>query len=173
MAKEDIVDVLKESQKEKGVIEIDGVRIKVRPVSALLIQEITSRIVDPRPPMQPNPDKDGRMEENPFDPAYLDELKETQTRRALATSDTMVMFGLELMDGLPKDEAWLKKLKWLEKTGRLDLSSINFDDPFEKEFAFKKFIAATNPTIMEVTRASGVSQTDIDSAASTFQRNTT
>ena len=81
MAKEDIVDVLKESQKEKGVVEFSGVKIKVRPVSALLIQEITSRIVDPRPPMQPNPDKDGRMEENPFDPSYLDELKETQTRR--------------------------------------------------------------------------------------------
>ena len=113
------------------------------------------------------------MEENPFDPTYLDALKEAQTRRALATSDTMVMFGLELMDGLPTDEAWLKKLKWLEKTGRLDLTSINFDDPFEKEFAFKKFIAATNPTIMEVTRASGVSQADIDSATSTFQRNTT
>lgn len=173
MAKEDIVDVLKESQKEKGIIEVDGVKIKVRPVSALLIQEITSHIVDPQPPMQPNPDKDGRIEENPFDPTYLDELKEVQTRRALATSDTMVMFGLDLMNGLPKDDLWLKKLQWLEKTGRLDLSNINFDDPFEKEFAFKKFIAATNPTIMEVTRASGVSQADIDSATSTFQRNTT
>jgi hypothetical protein len=85
----------------------------------------------------------------------------------------MVMFGLDLMDGLPKDETWLKKLKWLEKTNRLDLSNIDFTDPFEKEFAFKKFIAATNPTIMEVTRASGVTQEDIDSATDSFQRNET
>lgn len=173
MAKEDIVDVLKDSQREKDVIEVEGVKIKVRPVSALLIQEITSRIKDPNPPMQPNPDKDGRMEENPFDPTYLDELKEATTQRALATSDTMVMFGLDLMNGLPKDETWLKKLRWLEKAGRLDLSNIDFDDPFEKEFAFKKFIAATNPTIMEVTRASGVSQADIDIATESFQRNAT
>jgi hypothetical protein len=173
MAKENIVDALKESTKEKDIFEAEGVMIKVRPVSALLIQEITSRIKDPNPPMQPNPDKDGRMEENPFDPTYVDELRETTTRRALATSDTMVMFGLELVDGLPKDETWIKKLKWLEKTGRLDLSDIDFNDPFEKEFAFKKFIAATNPTIMEVTRASGVTQADLDTATESFQRNTT
>lgn len=173
MAKEDIVDVLKDSQKEKNIFEVEGVKIKVKPVSALLIQEVTSHIKDPNPPMQPNPDKDGRMEENPFDPVYMDELREATTQRALATSDTMVMFGLELMDGLPKDETWLKKLKWLEKSGRLDLSNIDFNDPFEKDFAFKKFIAATNPTIMEVTRASGVSQADIDSATESFQRNTT
>jgi hypothetical protein len=64
-------------------------------------------------------------------------------------------------------------LKWLEKAGRIDLSSINFDDPFEKDFAFKKFIVATNPAIMEVTRASGVTQADIESATDSFQRNET
>jgi hypothetical protein len=170
---DEIVKALKESKREKNVIEVEGVKIKIIPVSALLIQEITSRIKDPRPPVQPNPDKDGRLEENPFDPDYLDELDRITTQRALATSDTMVMFGLDLMDGLPKDETWLKKLKWLEKTNRLDLSNIDFTDPFEKEFAFKKFIAATNPTIMEVTRASGVTQEDIDSATDSFQRNET
>ena len=173
MAKEEIVGVLKESQKEKNVIEVEGVKLRIRPVSALLIQEITSHIKDPRPPIQPNPDKDGRMEENPFDPEYLEAVKVANTQRALATSDTMVMFGLELMNGLPSDETWIKKLKWLEKSGRIDLSNVNFEDPFEKEFAFKKFIAATNPNIMEVTRASGVSQADIDSATDSFQRNTT
>lgn len=173
MAKEDIVDVLKDTKKEKDVFEIEGTKIRVRPVSALLIQEITSHIKDPRPPVQPNPDKDGRMEENPFDPTYLEELGEANAQRAGATSDAMVMFGLDLVNGLPEDETWLKKLKWLEKAGRLNLSNIDFDDPFEKEFAFKKFIAATNPTIMEVTRASGVSQEDIETATSSFQRNTT
>ncbi len=173
MAKEDIVDVMKESAREKNVFEVDGVKIEVKPVSALLIQEVTSRIKDPRPPMQPNPDKDGRMEENPFDPTYLDALDEARTQRALATSDVMVMFGLKLVNGLPDDELWLKKLKWLEKAGRLDLSNLNFDDPFEKEFAFKKFISATNPTIMEVTRASGVTQADIDTATDSFPGNST
>ncbi len=174
MAKEDIVSTLKETQREKNVFEVEGVKIRIRPVSALLIQEVTSRIKDPRPPMQPNPDKDNRLEENPFDPIYLDALSESTTQRALATSDTMVMFGLELVNGhLPEDDKWLKKLKWLEKAGRINLSNIDFNDPFEKEFAFKKFIAATNPTIMEVTRASGVTQEDIDSATDTFQRNTT
>lgn len=170
---EEIVKALKESKREKDIFEVEGVKIRIIPVSALLIQEITSRIKDPRPPLQPNPDKDGRLEENPFDPTYLDELQEVQTKRALATSDTMVMFGLDLVDGLPKDETWLKKLKWLEKTKRLDLSNIDFNDQFEKEFAFKKFVAATNPTIMEVTRASGVTQEDIDSATDSFQRNET
>lgn len=173
MAKETVVDVLKESARDKTVFEVEGVQIRVRPVSALLIQEVTSHIKDPRPPLQPNPDKDGRMEENPFDPAYLDAMEEARNQRALATSDTMVMFGLELVNGLPEDETWIKKLKWMEKMGHIDLSSIDFDDPFEKHFAFKKFIAATNPTIMEVTRASGVTQADIDVATESFQRNTT
>jgi hypothetical protein len=65
---DEIVKALKESKREKNVIEVEGVKIKIIPVSALLIQEITSRIKDPRPPVQPNPDKDGRLEENPFDP---------------------------------------------------------------------------------------------------------
>jgi hypothetical protein len=173
MAKEEsTVELLKGAKKDK-IFEVEGAKIRVIPVSALLIQEITSQIDDPRPPMQPNLEKDGRMEENPFDPDYLDKLKEAQQKRSQATSDALVMFGLELVDGLPEDETWIKKLRWLEKTGRIDLSYIDFNDPFEKDFAFKKFIAATNPTIMEVTRASGVSQEDIDNATASFQRNTT
>lgn len=172
MAKENTVEIMKEMDK-KDIIEVEGVKIKVCPVSALLIQEVTSKIKDPHVPMQPNPDKDGHMEENPFDPDYLDALREANVQRGLATSDTMVMFGLKLLGDLPTDETWIKKLKWLEKTGHLDLSYIDFNDPFEKEYAFKKFLAATNPTIMEVTRASGVTQQDIDDATDSFPSNST
>jgi len=172
MTNKESIDALKDSTKS-NLIEAEGVQLRVKPVSAMLLQEITSHIPDPQPPLLPNPDKDNRLEPNPFDPAYMSGLREAQSRRNLATSDALIMFGLELVDGLPKDETWLIKLKKLEKMGLIDLTGIDFDDPFEKEFAFKKFIAGTTPAIMEVTKASGVSQEDVDAAIATFPGNAT
>ena len=172
MSNKEIVSALKDTHKEKEeVFVVEGVKVRAKAVSAMLIQEVTSHIKDPKPPMFANPDKDGKLEENPFDPAYVAEMRDAIARRSSATSDTLIMFGLDLVDGLPKDDAWLVKLRHLEKMGLLDLSGIDFDDQFEKEFAFKKFVAGTTPLIMEVTKASGVSQEDIDTAVDSFPGN--
>jgi len=172
MSQKEVVNALRDSAPSKvDTFEVDGVKVLVKPVSSLLIQEVVSHIKDPEIPLSPNPDKEGRMDENPFDPAYVKALREAQTKRANATTDTLIMFGLELVDGLPKNDLWLQKLRKLEKMGLLDLTGIDFDDQFDKEFAFKKFIAGTNPMIMEVTRSSGVSKEDIDVATDSFQGN--
>jgi len=175
MSNKEIVEALKDSSKDgkKDIFEVSGVRIQVKPVSAMLIQHITSTIKDPKPPLVPNMDKDGKLEENPFDPAYVAGMQEAQTKRATATSDAMVMFGLDLLDGLPEDETWMTNLQHLEKRGLIDLSGFDFTDPFDKVFAFKKFVAGTNFIIMEVTRVSGVSQVDIDAATNSFRGNET
>jgi hypothetical protein len=168
MSQKEIVNALKDTTKKADVFVVEGIEVRTKPVSAMLIQEVTSNIKDPIPPLVPNPDKDGKLEENPFDPVYVAGLREANVKRSKATSDTLIMFGLELVDGLPKDDNWLVKLRKLEKMGLLDLSGIDFEDQFDREFAFKKFIAGTTPLIMEVTRASGVSQADVDAAVDTF-----
>lgn len=168
MSSKEVVKALKDTQKNEEVFVVEGVKVRAKPVSAMLIQEVTSYVKDPVPPMVANPDKDGKLEENPFDPAYVAEMREAISKRSSATSDTLIMFGLELVDGLPKDDTWLIKLRHLEKMGLLNLSGIDFEDQFEKEFAFKKFVAGTTPLIMEVTKASGVSQEDINVAVESF-----
>lgn len=169
MKNSEIVSALKDSEsKETNEFCVEGVLVRAKPVSALLIQEVVGRIKDPKPPLVANPDKDGALEPNPFDPAYVEALVEANTRRADATTNTLVMFGLELVDGLPKDDAWLTKLRKLDKMGLIDLSEIDLDDPFERDFIFKKYIAGTNATIMEVSKASGVSQEDVNAAIESF-----
>jgi len=92
-----------------------GVRAKLRPVATTLIDEVASRIKDPEVPMWHNPDKD-RDEPNPNDPKYIAAKEEADRQRGIAVIDAVVMFGVELLDGVP-DDGWLGKLQYLETAG--------------------------------------------------------
>lgn len=156
-------------ERQDKIVTVEGVRVKVHGVSSSLIQEVTSKISDPQPPIVPNPDKDGRPEPNPFDPTYLRDLELAQDARNIAASDTLAMFGFELLDGLPPDEGWIRKLKFLEKKGAIDLTEYDLEDPFEKEFLFKKYIVSSGANILLVTRASGtVSAEEVAQAEESF-----
>ena len=152
-------------------LTVSGVRIRVHPVSASLIQEVVSAIKDPKPPLVPNPDKDNRLEPNDNDPEYLTALDDARSERAGVTSDVMVMFGIELLDGIPEDEEWMKKLKFLERRGALHLDEYDMEDKFELEFLYKKFVLASNEVVMAVSRASGVTEEDVEKAEASFPGN--
>ncbi len=152
-----------------------GARVRIHPVSAALIADITSQIKEPEIPLWPNPEKpdqDGRprLEPNPDDPNYVRALEETNQKRGAAMIDAMVMFGVELIDGIPDDD-WIKKLRFMEKRGLLDLSSYDLDDPFDREFLYKRYILVDNNVIGMVTDASGLSTEDIKRAQESFQGN--
>jgi hypothetical protein len=145
----------------------DGRRARLVPVSAALIDEVSSRIEDPAVPTFFNEEK-GREEENPFDPAYLRATEDIGRRRGLATLDAMIMFGVELLEGLPEDDGWVKKLVWMEKHDRLDLSGYDLDDEIDREFVYKRYIACPPTLAQRIGQLSGLSATEVAAAERSF-----
>lgn len=176
MSKQDtapVVEVAKERlQSNSGserIVELPyGVRAKLIPVPASLIDEVTNRIKEPDVPMWRNEDK-GRDEPNPDDPTYIKEVAESNRERGLAALDAMAMFGLELIDGLPEDETWIKKLKYMERRSLVDLSSYDLNDEMDKEFLFKRFIAADTATLNKVSKLSGITPEEVSDAERSFR----
>lgn len=144
-----------------------GIRARLVPVAASLVAEATSLVKDPEPPVWHNPDKD-RDEPNPSDPAYLKTLADNQAKRALAGLDTLTLFGVELVDPLPEDDGWLKRLRLLERRGGLDLSGYDLDDPIDREFLYKKFVAVGTDDLTEIGKLSGISREAVKAAENSF-----
>ena len=95
-------------------------------------------------------------------------VKEAEDKRTQASLDTIILFGVDLVDGVPEDDGWIKKLKYLEKLEHLDLKKYDLDDPDEREFIYKRFIAVSSDDIIEVLRRSGITEADIAQAMQTF-----
>jgi hypothetical protein len=145
-----------------------GYLAKIVPVSASLIDQVTSKVKDPEVPMWMNEEK-GREEPNPADPAYLTALDEAAKDRGLAAMDALIMFGVELEEEQPENlegpdgKQWLKKLKFLG-------IDVDTDDPFELEFFFKKYVAVSAEDVNLVTSRSGMSAADVEAAERSFRR---
>lgn len=163
------VDVAREKVlgEDNTVTLPNGVKVRINPVGAALISDVTSRIKDPEIPVVYIADKE-RNEPNPNDPNYLRGLEEANQKRGIAMIDTLVMFGVELLDGIPEDDEWMKKLTFMVKRGLLDLSGYDLDDSFDREFLYKRYILVDNTVISMVTDASGLSTEDISRAEASF-----
>jgi len=138
-----------------------GIRCQIMPVSAALIQEVTSRIKDPQVPLWHNKEK-GRDEPNPNDPGYVAELGEANSERGKAAMDALIMFGIDLIDSLPEDNRWLKKLQYMG-------IQVDETDSFEVEFAYKKYVAVGNQDLILISQKAGISQEAIEDAAKSFR----
>ena len=154
---------------KKPIITLStGVRVKLLPVAASLITDVTGRIEDPPVPIWHNPDKD-RDEENPNDPAYLRACQQADTRRGLAAVDALVLFGVELVDGMPEDDRWLTNLRHMERLGHLDLSGYDLGDAVDQEFLYKRYMAVASPDLGRIMSLSGLKQEDIRRAERSFR----
>lgn len=150
------------------VVLSTGYRARVSPVSASLIDDVTSLIKDPDVPIYHNEDKD-RDEPNPGDPTYIRALADADKKRGNAAMDALILFGVELLDPLPKDGKWLKKLLYLQKRGTLSLALYNLEDPDDVEFLFKRYIAVSADDIITVSKLSGIRGEDLKLAENSFR----
>lgn len=167
-----VVDVIRQNGHGGGeTILSTGIRAKLTPLAPALLQSVLAAIKEPPVPKFFNEDK-GRDEENPADPDYLKAVQETALQRNKAALEAAIMFGVELLDGLPDDDQWISRLRFLEKRGLLDLSDVNFEDPMEKEFAYKRFVAVTNSDYEQLSRLSGVTEEAVARAAANFRGQT-
>lgn len=161
------IEVAKEREQKDRRDEIrtlsTGVRVRITPVSASLISEVTTRYKQPRVPTFWNEDK-GREEENPVHPDYLADCEEVDNQRVRGAMDAMALFGVELVDGVPEDGTWVKQLKLLR---------IEFDenDLVERDFYYKKYIALAGPDFALLGRISGLNEEAIAAAEASFQDN--
>lgn len=163
------VDVAKNKYKTGDTLTLpDGVRIKIVPVSAGLMDEVTRQIKDPPVPLVYNKDDEQSLP-NPGAPEYLLAMEEARQKRTRAAMDALALFGVDLLDPLPQDGAWLKKLKYLEKLGNLDLSQFDLSDPLELEFIYKRYIVCSGDVLKLISEASGVSGVDIEAAEAAFR----
>lgn len=158
--------VIETAKEEKGmdgdgiVTLSTGVRVRIKPVSASLIQEVVAKIEYPDVPKWHNPEK-GRVEDNPLDPDYRRKVAQVSQDRGKAALDALAMFGVELADGLPEDETWIRQL---------NLLGITFDDnPVDKKYYYTKHIAVGNMDDWnKISRASGVTEEGIAAARASF-----
>jgi hypothetical protein len=142
-----IVAEKKAGRSEEKVDKLStGIKAKLGPVSASLIDEVTAKVKDPPVPMWHNEEK-GRDEPNPGDPAYIEALS-----------------GVDLVDGVPEDDGWLVKLQFLGVVEDRELSAM------EREFVYKKYIAVSAADVGKITELSGISSEELQEAEATFQR---
>ncbi len=145
---------------DDDVLERNGVRFRIEPVPINLLDDVVSSIKDPKPPKVMIESK-GREEENPDDPDYLEAVREAERIKNKATMDAMVLFGIDLLDGVPESDKWLQKIQYMERLGRLDLSDFDLEDNLDKEFLFKKYVLADRNVIQLISAATGISQEEV------------
>lgn len=157
------------SSGDNVIILPTGEKVRLLPVSAALIQEVTSQVEEPKPPMWRNPDT-GEEEPNFNHPEYAKAVEDAGRLRGMAVIDATVMFGVELVDGLPNPDKFIGQLRWMEKHKKISLSGYDLQDPLDLEFLYKRFIAVNNDVMEEVLRISGVGPEDVARAEKSFRR---
>lgn len=170
MSRSPAVDVAK-----NGHVHLDepfklstGIMVRLIPVPIATIQEAVVAVKDPPVPKQKVDGKD-YLVDNPADPEYLAAKQDAFIKRTQVAFDVMAMLGVELIDGLPEDDTWLKKLKFLEKRGHLNLSGYDLEDSFEREFVFKRYYALGNEDWNKISQLSGVTEEDLQRAKESFR----
>jgi len=157
---------------DRGVVTLStGVRARIKPVSAKLLDDIARSVPEPAVPRQFIEEK-GREEYNPLDPGYLAAVKEANHLRGLRSTEALIMLGIELQDEVPPVDDWLPKLEFLARRGAVDLTAFDLTDPLEVEFVYKTMIAVATPDLMLVSMASGLTEAEVAEAMAGFQRAT-
>ena len=165
-----VLEVAKEQRGDDVVTLSTGIRVRFKSVNPATIADIISRIQEPAVPMWLN-EKKGREEPNPMDPSYLRAIERIDEQRGAAMMDALALFGLELVDGVPDDDEWLKELRLMERLGHVDLSMFDLDDTLDREFIYRKHIAiGTEDWTLLMTRV-GITPEGIRQAEDSFPGN--
>jgi len=131
-----------------------GVRVCVSPINPATLTDIQKEIENPPVPTRLGDD----LQLVPVldHPDYLAQCEQRDMERASAMMDVIALFNVELVDGLPEDSKWIKKLAMLNKIGRLDLSNFDLDDDDDLEFLYKKHIAVATEDWAHIFKLTGV-----------------
>jgi hypothetical protein len=150
------------------VVERYGVRARLVPVPEGVLEDVERRIPDPDVPIVLI-EEEGTEHENPNDPAYIKALEDAQRQRGVAIIEALCLFGVELLDGLPEDDRWRKKLEFYAKRGHIDLSWVDWDDPMEEEFVFVRYVFLTVELMQYLAQIARMTPEELARAEASFQ----
>lgn len=151
----------------------NGVVVRFDRISLALTREAQSAIPDPdtKQYMFDDPNT-GLKVFNADHPEYKVAVKATETEREQAGMDIMIAMGFELVNPMPVGDEWTsieKRLRWLDKKGRIDLSGLDLSDELDREFAYKKYILASLRVFYILNSLNGYSLEGIARQAQSFQ----
>ncbi len=157
----------KSGKKGDGIITLaSGIRVRLLPVPAGTITELQGSVKKPKVPTIPHPSadlaKEGHTIEHPDSPQYKQDMLEYNEKVSEVGMKALTMLGVELVDGVPEDDRWIKELKFIG----IDVGDI--EDEIELEFSFKKYKVVDSDMIMAISSLSGVSAADIEAAKDSF-----
>lgn len=160
-------DVSRGQSEETELTLSTGVRVRLHSVSSSLVEELKAAVPMPDVPTVYIADKD-REEENPNDPRYIEAVDRVQTERASAALDALILFGVELLDGVPEDDRWEKNLKMLERLHKLDLAKFDLSDDYDREFLYKRYVAVAGADLRTIGQLHGLRAEEVARARATF-----
>jgi len=134
-----------------------GIRVHLGTVSLAAITDAQKRVEQPLVPKVFNKET-GQEEEDREHPDYLAAIENANMERADAVMETLALFAVELVDELPDDDKWLRRLKLLERRGRLSLEGFNLEDDVDLEFLFTKYVALSLPDWTLLFQQAGVGE---------------
>ncbi len=159
----------KKKTQDDIVVLASGIRVRYRPVGANAIREAQARIPDAIMPTFKDPNT-GKDQPNPAHPAYAAEQKEIDALRTTAAMDVLMLLGIELVDDMPEDDAWLDKFVFLKLISTEDAKFAR-DLPIALELYYKKYVVADANVITQLGQLAGVTQEMIAEARDSFPSN--
>lgn len=158
----------KTAGKNKIRTTASGHRVKLVPVAANALREAQARIPDPTMRTFTNPN-DGKEQANPAHPEYIAELNAVKEERTKASMNVMVLFGMELLDPIPDDNGWLKKIKFAGLITQAEYDeAVGEEGEFLREMYFKNYIVGDFSLISTLASMSGITQEMIAQARDSF-----
>lgn len=160
-------------QDEPGVVLLStGVRLRAKEVPKMLLTDIVAELEKERPELpQVYIEVRKRWEPNPNDPDYVERVKAFQAKLAAAINNAFILRGTEIAsvpEGFPgpNDQEFILEL---EAMGRPS------GTPRIRYLAWVKYEAAPRDAditnlLLEIGRASSVSESDVRAAVDRFQR---
>ena len=155
-----------------GTVELStGIKVKFHPVGAGIIESVASTIAPPTVPTWHNEEMN-RDEEKPTEPTYRKELSEWEQKRGQVTIDTLMLLGVELIEGMPADDKWIDRIRLVEKRTNVKfLEDYNLDDPDEKELAYKRLVVFSPQDYQTLYQHTGITLEEVEKATENFRGN--
>ncbi len=110
------------------------------------------------------PGKNGTTQvvDNPNHGDYIERKSQAENIRTLKILETMILIGTELVDGLPKDDAWLRKLETVMDFGKHytmdDSGRRSISDDAKKLIYIMNVAAVTGDDFAMISRNTGLTE---------------
>lgn len=157
-------------KKEQGEVCTlpNGVSVRLLPVGAAVIRDAMTAIPEPVVPSVPHPNDPTKFIDNPSDPNYLTAMNEYKNKRDKASTNAMLLMGIELLSEIPPNDEWLPKLIFL---GHITQKEVDEATPLHIELWYKKYMVANGFVYQRLAELMGVTEEMIEASINSFPSN--